>query len=161
MLDTFPSCYCTETEKRYHIEKLNELRGSLYSKSVTFSKSRTFILSSHPELTGFSRANSLKTKFTRNQPMLFSSVQFSCSVVSDSLPPRELQHSRFPWWLSGKESASQAGDTGSIPGLKGRSPGRNKWQPTLVFLPGKSYGQNSLESYSPWGSQKSQTQFSS
>ena len=96
MLDTFPSCYCTETEKRYHIEKLNELRGSLYSKSVTFSKSRTFILSSHPELTGFSRANSLKTKFTRNQPMLFSSVQFSCSVVSDSLPPRELQHSRSP-----------------------------------------------------------------
>ena len=96
MLDTFPSCYCIETEKRYHIEKLNELRWSLYSKSVTFSKSRTFILSSHPELTGFSRANSLKTKFTRNQPMLFSSVQFSCSVVSDSLRPRELQHSRSP-----------------------------------------------------------------
>ena len=25
------------------------------------------------------------------------------------------------------------------------------WQPTPVFLPGKSYGQRSLEGYSPWG----------
>ena len=28
---------------------------------------------------------------------------------------------------------------------------RRKWQPTAVFLPGKSYGQRSLEGYSPWG----------
>ena len=33
---------------------------------------------------------------------------------------------------------------------------RRKWQPTLAFLPGKSYGQRSLVSYSPWG-HKSQT----
>ena len=26
-----------------------------------------------------------------------------------------------------------------------------KWQPTPVFLPGKSHGQRSLEGYSPWG----------
>ena len=26
-----------------------------------------------------------------------------------------------------------------------------KWQPTLVFLPGKFYGQKSLAGYSPWG----------
>ena len=25
------------------------------------------------------------------------------------------------------------------------------WQPTPVFLPGESYGQRSLASYSPWG----------
>ena len=30
-------------------------------------------------------------------------------------------------------------------------PWRRKWQPTPVFLPGKSYGQRSLEGYSPWG----------
>ena len=30
-------------------------------------------------------------------------------------------------------------------------PGKRKWQPTLVFLPGKSYGQRGLEGYSPWG----------
>ena len=28
---------------------------------------------------------------------------------------------------------------------------RSKWQPTPVFLPGKSHGQRSLLSYSPWG----------
>ena len=30
-------------------------------------------------------------------------------------------------------------------------PWRRKWQPTPVFLPGKSCGQRSLEGYSPWG----------
>ena len=30
-------------------------------------------------------------------------------------------------------------------------PWRRKWQPTPVFLPGKSYGQRSLEVYSPLG----------
>ena len=28
---------------------------------------------------------------------------------------------------------------------------RRQWQPTLVFLPGESHGQQSLASYSPWG----------
>ena len=35
---------------------------------------------------------------------------------------------RFPWWLSGKESACQAGDAGSIPG-SGRSPGEGNDNP--------------------------------
>ena len=29
-------------------------------------------------------------------------------------------------------------------------PWRKKWQPTSVFLPGKSHGQRSLADYSPW-----------
>ena len=57
-------------------------------------------------------------------------------------------------WLSGKESACQVGDGGSILGL-GRSSGRRKWQPTPVFLPGKSPGQRSLAGYSPWGRKES------
>ena len=32
-----------------------------------------------------------------------------------------------------------------------------EWQPTPVFLPGKSHGQRSLEGYSPWGHKKSDT----
>ena len=28
---------------------------------------------------------------------------------------------------------------------------RRKWQPTLVFLPGKFHGQRRLVGYSPWG----------
>ena len=30
-------------------------------------------------------------------------------------------------------------------------PQRRKWQPTPVFLRGKSYGQRTLAGYSPWG----------
>ena len=57
-------------------------------------------------------------------------------------------------WLSGKESACQVGDGGFNP-WSGRSPGRRKWQPTPVFLLGKSHGQRSLAGYSPWGRKES------
>ena len=33
--------------------------------------------------------------------------------------------------------------------------GRRQWQPTPVFLPGKSHGQRSLVCYSPWGCKES------
>ena len=33
----------------------------------------------------------------------------------------------------------------------GKIPWKRKWQPTLVFLPGKSHGHRSLEGYIPWG----------
>ena len=56
----------------------------------------------------------------------------------------------LPWWLSGKESACQCGRSGFNPCI-GKSPWRRKWQPTPVFLPGKSHGKRSLVSYSPWG----------
>ena len=53
----------------------------------------------------------------------------------------------LPGWLSSKEADCNAGDArdGSIPG-SGRSPGEEKWQPTPVFLPGKSRGQE----HDPW-----------
>ena len=54
----------------------------------------------------------------------------------------------LPWWLSGKESVYNAGDTGLIPG-SGRSPGGRNENP-LQFLSGKSHGQRSLAgAYSP------------
>ena len=63
----------------------------------------------------------------------------------------------LPQQLSGKESACSARDTGdmnSIPGL-GRSPGGRAWQPTLIFLLGKSHGWTSLAVCSPWGHKES------
>ena len=57
-------------------------------------------------------------------------------------------------WLSGKESACKAGDVGSISGSR-RFPWRRKWQPTLVFLLGKSQDQRSLVGYSPGGHNES------
>ena len=43
------------------------------------------------------------------------------------------------------------GDVGWIPGSERVLPGEGKWQPTAVFLPGKSHGQKSLVGYSPGG----------
>ena len=54
-----------------------------------------------------------------------------------------------PWWLSGKESACQCRSHGFDPWV-GKIPWIRKWQPTSAFLPGKSHGQRSLVSYSPW-----------
>ena len=55
----------------------------------------------------------------------------------------------FPGGSDGKESACNVGDPGSIPG-SGRSSGERNNNPLLVFLPGESHGQRSLEGYSPW-----------
>ena len=60
------------------------------------------------------------------------------------------------WWLSGKESTCNAGDTGDAFALWVRkSPWRRKWQPTPVFLPEKSHRQRSLEGCSLWGFKES------
>ena len=66
----------------------------------------------------------------------------------------------FPKWLSGKESACNAGAESSIPGSggspgSGRSPGEGNGNPTPVFLPRKSHGQRSLVGYSPWDCKES------
>ena len=44
-------------------------------------------------------------------------------------------------------------DTGSISGW-GRSPEGKQWQPTPVFLPGKSHGERSLVGCCTWGSEQ-------
>ena len=42
-------------------------------------------------------------------------------------------------------------------GRGGKIPWRRKWQPTPVFLPGKSHGRWSLVGYCPWGRKESDT----
>ena len=46
-------------------------------------------------------------------------------------------------WLSDKESICQCRRPGFNPWM-GKIPWRSKWQPTLVFLPGKSHGYSRL-----------------
>ena len=54
-------------------------------------------------------------------------------------------------------NAGDVRDMGLIPG-SGRFPGGGRaWQPTPVFLPGKSHGQRSLAGYSPQGRTESDT----
>ena len=51
----------------------------------------------------------------------------------------------FPGSSESKESACSAGD----PRVR-KIPWRSEWQPTRVFLPGKTHGKRSLAGYSPW-----------
>ena len=50
---------------------------------------------------------------------------------------------RCPLWLSGRESTCRCGRLGFNLWVK-KIPWRQKWQPTPVFLTGKSHGQRSL-----------------
>jgi len=55
---------------------------------------------------------------------------------------------QLPSWLSGKGPACQCRRPGFDPWV-GKIPCRRNWQPTPVFLPGKSHGQRSLVGYNP------------
>ena len=63
------------------------------------------------------------------------------------------------WWFPcssvSKESACNAGDLGSIPGL-GSSPGEGNDNPLQYSCLENPHGQRSLADYSPWG-RKSRT----
>ena len=56
----------------------------------------------------------------------------------------------------GKASCLQCGRPGFDPWV-GKIHWRRKWQPTPVFLPGKSHGERSLAGYSPLGHKESDT----
>ena len=65
----------------------------------------------------------------------------------------------FPGGASGKESAClcRRGKRCGFDPRVGKIPWRRTWEPTLVFLPGKSHGQRSLVGYSPQGCKESDT----
>ena len=91
----------------------------------------------------------------------------------DPLEEEMVTHSRIiareelSWWSSGKESAFNVGDAGSIPDQRTKIPHAvgllsmcsgvlmPERRPTLVFLPEKSLRQKSPEGYSPWGHKES------
>ena len=91
--------------------------------------------------------------------LILSFLYFSCSPFLSSLrlphflPPSPI---RLPRWLSSKESTRQCRRCRFDPWV-GKISWRRKWQPTPVFLPGKSHGQQSLEGYSPWSGKESDT----
>ena len=62
----------------------------------------------------------------------------------------------LPLWPNGKEPACQYRKFRFDLWVR-KIPGRRKWQPTPVLLPGKSHGQRSLAGYIPWGRKESDT----
>ena len=71
------------------------------------------------------------------------------SLGPERLINRSWVQADFPWWLSSKNLPA-VWRSRFNPGI-GKIPWKRKWQPTPVFLSGKSLGQRSLEGYSPWG----------
>ena len=64
---------------------------------------------------------------------------------------------KFPGGASGKEYTCQYRRyrRPRFDPWVGKMPWRRKWQPSPVFLPGKSHGQTGLVGYSPWGCRES------
>ena len=77
----------------------------------------------------------------------FSSVPPTLSPDNNLWTPSVLQR-RYSRALPLGKTKEQTLDQGSW---------RRKWQPTPVFLPGKSHGQRSLMGYNPWGCEESDT----
>ena len=82
----------------------------------------------------------------------FTALKIPCSTIHPSQSPTPGNYHFFFFFCgsTGKESACNAGDLGSIPGLE-RSPGEGGL-PAPVFWPGEFHGL-----YSPWGCKESDT----
>ena len=103
----------------------------------------------------------------------FQSIQFSRSVVCDSLRPHDSPRAGPPSITNCRSSLRPASMESATPSshqcvgfpgkestchfrrcrfhpLIGKILWRRKWQPTPVFLPGESHGQRSLVGYSSW-----------
>ena len=127
-----PSC----TQQLYHCR----LACCFWSRSQALGVPEAHISVRSPSTaTSSSERRALKTSPAETQTQLWSS---GTNIV-------EWMISGLPWWLSGKESTCRWRRRGFDPWVR-KIPWRKKWQPTPVFLPGKSHGQ-SLVGYSPWG----------
>ena len=67
------------------------------------------------------------------------------------LPTTYMSFLGFPGGAVVKNPPADVGDTRGFSPWVGKILWRRKWQPTPVFLPGKSHGQRSLVGYSPRG----------
>ena len=81
-------------------------------------------------------------------PSTFVKVQSIFIIDVLSIPHRVCEG--FPGGSVVKNLSANAADTSFNPWV-GKIPWRRKWQPTPVFLPGKSHEQRSLADYNPWG----------
>ena len=71
-----------------------------------------------------------------------------CSVQTD-IGKTQWSHRGLPRGLSGKEPTCQCRRCGFDPWIE-KILWRRKWQPTPLFVPGKSHRKRSLAGYSPW-----------
>ena len=153
----------------------------LFSVSHTHSLTHTHIhILTRTHTTKRDSIPSLPYRFEKEQSVWISSVQFSCSVVSNSLQPHELQQARppcpekamalhsstFAWKIPWTEEPGRLQSMGSLRVRHNWATSlslftfmhwRRKWQPTPVFLPWESRERGSLVGCCLWGHTESDT----
>ena len=82
--------------------------------------------------------------------MLLFACLFSKKKPGTTLIQQGKIRNGLPCWLNFKESACQCRRQEFDPWVQ-KIARKRKGQPTPVFLPGKSYGEDRLAVYSPWG----------
>ena len=96
---------------------------------------------------------SLVAQLVKNRPAMQKTPVWSLGR-EDPLEKELATHSSIlglQWFTDGRESASHAGDLGSMPGL-GKSPGRGYGSPLQYScLENNPHGQSILGGYNPWG----------
>ena len=79
------------------------------------------------------------------------SILYMWTIVTPFLFLKDLKYIiRLPWWLCDEEPSWQC-RRGRFNPQSRKILWWRKWQPSPVFLLGKSHGQRSLVGYSPWG----------
>ena len=79
------------------------------------------------------------------------SILYVWTIVTPFLFLKDLKYIiRLPWWLCDEEPSWQC-RRGRFNLQSRKILWWRKWQPSPVFLLGKSHGQRSLVGYSPWG----------
>ena len=92
-----PSAAARVTLLKYKSHHVTRLLNSLMTSHHTDNKIQIYALTSQGLASGIFSNSAFITDFPIHNPVIvFSSVQFSLSVMSDSLQPHESQHSRHP-----------------------------------------------------------------
>jgi len=99
-------CCCTAVQSLSHVLLFETPRTAAHQASLSFTISwnllklrsiESVMLSNHPSMLPASLPSIFPSvRVFSNESALCSAVQFSCSVLSSSLQPRELQHARLP-----------------------------------------------------------------
>ena len=96
------------------------------------------------------------TNHLENWWMIFKDSSGSKSLISYLSTEQGLLFYGLPWWLRRWRIQSACNVGGPrVNCWVWKMPWRREWQPTPVFLPGKSHGQKNLVVYSPWGHKRS------
>ena len=101
----------------------------------------------------------VRTQETR-KPKMTRKGRESRKCRQDERSKRKRQNRTWATTLSRKETEQKEGRGHQrclFDPWVGKIPGRMKWQPTPVFLPGKFNGQRSLAGYNLWGRKESGT----